>query len=395
MRTLLILRRLFLAVALMSGALAVPQTTYASTPFALAPGENQFTVGPNSTCAIDTNHHLYCWGDNSGGTLGLKASVKFSQTPRRVGTGKWRSVHGDVTVCGIKWDYSVWCWGHSGAIGLSANDKYNSVRLTPQLIPTRAAVSVERVHPNLGLCIRDRKLQLWCRLDPDSFFYSGWRLISGAPVREASYIRDGEMCFLTTTNAMRCWGKNLLGIFPTGAGTPVFVKSPRIAAGTYRSLFTYGQGSCALATDGFQKCWGKTPPGYPRTVPIRAGENWLNEHGVPCTDGLCVITPTTIEEVQWKSLWADQCGTLLDGEVSCLHEIEYVATRGTTVATLTLSDPFTDVKLGTSVGCGSKQDRTLWCWGLQDFSTDSVSGPRTFGVDASDYTLVPYQVTLP
>jgi hypothetical protein len=81
--------------------------------------------------------------------------------------------------------------------------------------------------------------------------------------------------------------------------------------------------------------------------------------------------------------------------VSCLHEIKYVATRGTTVATLTLSDPFTDVKLGTSVGCGSKQDRTLWCWGLQDFSTDSVSGPRTFGRDESDYAISPVLVLRP
>jgi hypothetical protein len=389
MRTLLMLRYVMLTTALVAGLMVKPPAVAAATPFALAPGENQFTVGPNSTCAIDTNHHLYCWGDNSGGTLGLKASVKFSQTPRRVGTGKWRSVHGDVTVCGIKWDHSVWCWGHSGAIGLSANDKYNSVRLTPQLIPTRAAISVERVSPNLGLCIRDRTLQLWCRLDDSVFFRQGWSLISARPVRMAVYMND-LICFVQTTNVMKCWGNNRFGTSPTGPGTPVRVKNPRTVMGSYQLILDDGY-TCALDLEGYQRCWGKASK-WPYTVPDRVADSWDSDHGVPCVDGLCVITPTKIEEVQWKSLWADQCGTLLDGEVSCLHEIKYVATRGTTVATLTLSDPFTDVKLGTSVGCGSKQDRTLWCWGLNDFRTDSVSGPRTFGRDLSDYSESPVQI---
>lgn len=393
MRTLLILRSMMLTAVLLAGLMVKPPAVTASSPFILAPGERQFTVGYFSACAIDTSHHLYCWGDNSSGaTIGLKESVQFSQVPRRVGKAKWRSVYGNLTVCGIQWDYSVWCWGHAGMTGLSVNNKYRSLRFTPQLLTTRASISVERVHPNVGMCIRDRKQQLWCRLDDDSFYVSGWRLISSTPVREASFIRDGEMCFLTTTDLMKCWGKNLLGVFPTGLGTPVFVKKPRSVVGTFQSLFTYRQGSCALGTDGFQKCWGKKT-GYPRTVPTRVAESWIEDHGVPCVDGLCVITPTKIEEVQWKNLWADQCGTLLDGEVSCVHEIEYPG--GDTVATLTSNDPFTDVKLEMGVGCGSKQDRTLWCWGLQDFSTDSVSGPRTFGRDESDYATSPVLVMRP
>jgi hypothetical protein len=387
MQTLLILRRLFLAVALMSGALAVPQTTYASTPFALAPGENQFTVGPHSTCAIDTKHYLYCWGDNSGGTLGLKASVKFSQTPRRVGTGKWRSVHGDVTVCGIKWDYSVWCWGHSGAIGLSANDKYNSVRLTPQLIATRPAVSVERVHPNLGLCIRDRKLQLWCRLDDGVFFRQGWSLISARPVRMAVYMND-LICFVQTTNVMKCWGSNRWGDAPTGPGTPAQVKNPRTVAGSYRLILD--DASCALDLEGYQRCWGKASK-WPYAVPDRVADSWDSDHGSACVGGLCVITPTKIEEIQWQTLWADQCGTLLSGEVSCLHEIRFVSSSSVVVAA-TLNQPYRDIKLGGSIGCGALEDRTLWCWGLNDFRTDSVSGPRIFGRDSSDYSESPVQI---
>jgi hypothetical protein len=154
-----------------------------------------------------------------------------------------------MTICGIKWNYSVWCWGFIGVTGLNQNSQYDAVRFTPQLITTRPSISVERVHPNAGMCIRDRKQLLWCKLEGAYFSVSGWRLMSSAPVREASFVHDGQMCYLTTTNVMRCWGNNRHGVFPTGPGTPVQVKNPRSAAGAFRSLMGF---SCALGVDGIR-----------------------------------------------------------------------------------------------------------------------------------------------
>jgi hypothetical protein len=382
------LKALVLTAVLVSIPLTNPQSTYAATPLTLAPAQNQFTVGWNSACAIDTKHHLYCWGDNSGGTLGLKASVKFSQTPRRVGTGKWRSIYGDITVCGIKWDYSVWCWGHPGRIGITANNPYASVRFTPQLVTRRASLSVERIHPNIGICIRDRGKKLWCQLDVDDFFRGGWQLINSTPVVTASYV-GSSICFITVNGTMKCWGKNLDGTFPTGAGTPVLVKKPRTASGSYQSLLGYPL-RCALDSDGYQRCWGggwRSPSGLPQRLPYA----WAQDNGVPCIDAYCVITPSVIEKIQWKTLWADQCGVLLDDAVLCIDEVQYVSSS-TAAFTVTVSDSFTDIKLGASVGCGIKEDLSLWCWGLNDFRTDSVSGPRTFGRDSSDYTESPVQI---
>ena len=394
MRTWLIIRHVVLAAGLLATSLASPSSTAAATPFTLAPGANKFAVPGQSACAINNAHHLYCWGDNTGGQLGLRESVKFSQTPRRVGTEKWRSVHGTATatICGIKWNYSVWCWGHSGATGLNPNGQYNgSARFTPQLITTRPSISVEQVHPNAGMCIRDRKQLLWCRLEGGYFNVSGWRLMSSAPVREASFVFDGQMCYLTTTNVMKCWGSNRHGVFATGPGTPVQVKNPRSAAGAFRSLMGYGI-SCALGVDGYQKCWGRTHP-YPGTVPARVADAWLEENGVPCVGGLCVITPTKIEETQWEKLWGDQCGTLLGGGVSCFHGFRFEQSSSDFV--VTLDQPYRDIKIGGSVGCGAMGDRSLWCWGLKDFRSDNVSGPRVFGRDVSDYSKTPTQVLLP
>jgi len=383
---------MILTAALLAGLMVKPPAIAAATPFILAPGANQFAVSHHSVCAIDISHHLFCWGDNSERTLGLKASVEFSQTPRRVGTGKWRSVHGYYTVCGIKWDYSVWCWGHPGKILTSGS-------LTPQLIPTRPAISVERIHPNIGMCIRDRKLQLWCRVDPDAFFVSGWRLISATPTQEAVYY-EGEICFLTLSKIMKCWGKNLSGSFPTGAGTPTFVKKPRAVTGTYETLLGTPNRRlrCALDTQGVQRCWGNRQFRL-NSLPARVPNDWFTAHGLPCSAELCVITPTKIEEVQWQTLWDDQCGLLTDGTIDCVHQV-YQEDRDpksgrTPPLIVTITDAFTEVLLGGSVGCGSMQDRTLWCWGLQDFSTDSVSGPRTFGRDESDYATSPVLVMRP
>ena len=392
MRTILMLRNVGLIATFVLGALLTPSAAQATAPFRLAPGVNQFTVGANSACAIDENHHLYCWGDNSGGTLGLKESVTFSSTPRRVGTAKWRSVFGDITVCGIKWNYSVWCWGHAGMIGLTANDRYNSARFTPQLITARPTVSVERIHPNVGMCIRDRKLQLWCRVDPDAFFVSGWKLISATPTQEAVY-NDSEICFLTLSKIMKCWGKNPSGSFPTGAGTPTFVKKPRAVSGAYETLLgtPLNRLRCALDTQGIQRCWGNSQ--FRHSLPDRVPDDWFTANGLPCSGELCVMTPTKIEDLVWGTLWADQCGLLATGEVSCIHNIKYVATNNNVVVA-TIDQLFTRIMLSKSVGCGAKADRTLWCWGLQDFASDSVSGPRTFGKDVLDYSDVPTQVVI-
>jgi hypothetical protein len=105
------------------------------------------------------------------------------------------------------------------------------------------------------------------------------------------------------------------------------------------------------------------------------------------------MTPTKIEDLVWGTLWADQCGLLATGEGSCIHNIKYVATNNNVVVA-TIDQLFTRIMLSKSVGCGAKADRTLWCWGLQDFASDSVSGPRTFGKDVLDYSDVPTQVVI-
>ena len=389
------LKALLLTAVLVSIPLTSPQPTSAATPLELAPGANQFAVSHDSVCAIDISHHLFCWGDNTGATLGLKQSVKFSQAPRRVGTAKWRSVFSGLAMCAVRWDRSLWCWG-SAVDRLLPNYKESlPYHFTPGLVTTRAVHAVAFYHGST--CYITSSRELWCSLDGEYYFTAGWRRISQGPTL-ASRVFGSAFCFLNLDQVIRCIGKNFVGAFPTGDGTPLFVKKPRPVPGKYRSLAfqpTLEQPWCALDTEGFQRCWGARATGMQWSLPTRVSTSWVEENGAPCKAGLCITSPARIDDIQWQTLWSDQCGVLADGSVSCHHEINKALNRGGPQLSVTITDPLSDIQLTDRIGCGSKQDRTLWCWGLQDFSTDSVSGPRTFGRDESDYAISPVLVLRP
>jgi alpha-tubulin suppressor-like RCC1 family protein len=83
-------------------------------------------VGSTHACGIRTDDHLYCWGSNEYGQLGLDSRTLTSETPLEVpGNATWRTVSaGGQHTCGIQSDGSLWCWGFndSAQLGLGHFD---------------------------------------------------------------------------------------------------------------------------------------------------------------------------------------------------------------------------------------------------------------------------------
>lgn len=109
-----------------------------STPIPVA-GELTFatiSVGWTHTCAVTHRGAAYCWGDNSGGQLGLgvldgpescevgKAKVACSRSPSPVvGQLSFLDVSaGYRHTCGVTSDSTAYCWG-GGANGTLGNGK--------------------------------------------------------------------------------------------------------------------------------------------------------------------------------------------------------------------------------------------------------------------------------
>jgi hypothetical protein len=381
MRTLLMLRSMMLTAALLAGLMVKPPAVAAATPFILAPGANQFAVFMNTICAISDQHSLYCWGDNTWASMAQPKKKQHANVPLRVGTGKWRSVYSGAGLCAIKWDRSVWCWGEGVPVIAQGRQEFRG----PILVTQRKARSVEAIDSNHGMCIRAMDRSLWCWVGTRLFFRQGWHQVERQPIISATSY-GSAICYLLVTNKMKCWGTNSQGDFPTGPGTPRAVKKPRLVSGDYLQLMR--DYSCALDLDGYQRCWGILD-----SLPQRIGSSWAETFGGLCSRGFCVVTPSRVEDILWDNLWSDQCGLLQSGQVSCSHTM--TGERGQAIGTTSLEGSWSEVEVSQGLGCGRKDEGQLWCWGLNDFATDSVSGPRLFGVDASDYTLIPYQVTLP
>ncbi len=74
---------------------------------------DNIAVGEYSVAAIDTGGHLWVWGDNQYGELGLGDNVSRS-SPVQLGTNTWSSVAaGQRFVLGVRTNGTMWSWGKS------------------------------------------------------------------------------------------------------------------------------------------------------------------------------------------------------------------------------------------------------------------------------------------
>ena len=71
------------------------------------------SAGFYHTCAVKTDHTLWCWGDNSGSRLG-DGTTAASPVPVQVSgqATDWAAVSAsDAHTCAVKTDHTLWCWG--------------------------------------------------------------------------------------------------------------------------------------------------------------------------------------------------------------------------------------------------------------------------------------------
>lgn len=122
-----------------TGALGVSEEppTSVATP-AVVPGltgVEQLAADGDSTCALDREGGLWCWGDNEHGQLGV-GDAKTRWVPTRVdGLPPLASMGLSNHGCALTRKGQVWCWGDNewGAVGDgTTNDRLAPVRVWPQ-----------------------------------------------------------------------------------------------------------------------------------------------------------------------------------------------------------------------------------------------------------------------
>src|SRR4051812_9385766 len=88
--------------------------SFAGATSAQASSLKWLSISPGNyhTCAIRTDHALYCWGFNVYGQLG-NGTTKDSHVPTRIGSStSWVSVaSGDYHTCALSSSGAIYCWG--------------------------------------------------------------------------------------------------------------------------------------------------------------------------------------------------------------------------------------------------------------------------------------------
>ena len=160
------------------------------------------------TCAIKTDHTMWCWGENEYGTLG-NGTTEPSTTPIQVGVqDAWASITTPTPLsCAVKLDHTLWCWGaDAGHFG----DFFN-IRTTPQQVGSTADWDSISTFV-YGRCAIKTDSTLWCWSesdDPKRFgTSSGWTQLS---------VGQWATCAVKTDHTLWCWGSNNSGILGDGS----------------------------------------------------------------------------------------------------------------------------------------------------------------------------------
>jgi alpha-tubulin suppressor-like RCC1 family protein len=249
---------------------------YPVQPVGLTSGVSQIAAGYVFTCALLTNGHVTCWGDNSSGQLGtgdtspatVPAAVLAS--PGVELTGVTAIAAGGYHTCALMTDTTVKCWGNDfdGQLGDAGNTD-SSVPVTvvtglggPALTGVTAiAGGGYHTCAVVGGAAMCWGLNEFGQLGNDAgptFANSNVPVsVSGLASGVDKVIAGNDhSCALTTGGAVSCWGYNFFGQLGNGGNAdsdvPVAVTGMgsgvnMVAAGYYHT--------CALTT-GAVKCWG-------------------------------------------------------------------------------------------------------------------------------------------
>jgi alpha-tubulin suppressor-like RCC1 family protein len=174
------------------------------------------------TCAFDTADELWCWGDNDSGQLGLGPGAVGTTSPAPVlvptqGRAWLAASAGKQHTCALDTDHALWCWGLNMMGQVGRGDL-----ITPVPSPVRIGGSTAWVELAAGRFITcatqtDRSLWCWGENQFGTVGVPGMTLQS-SPVRIAapsmwSAISPGNvaMCAFDDAGDLYCWGENSSG----------------------------------------------------------------------------------------------------------------------------------------------------------------------------------------
>ncbi len=241
--------------------------------FTVAPVITQLATGASFTCGLSLGQVL-CWGDNTGGALGLGFQDERGPNGRVVGYNPHflpkivPNLTGIVQIaasksqhmCGIKGvDGSVWCWGWNVATQLGAPSEETCHFGMEAAFANDDKLKSDE-NPDGKKFALGREIKLPCSSTPVRVADLGGRATQLA-------LGEAHSCALMGDKTVRCWGAAAYGLLGPGAvasscthGAVTYPCSsvPKTIEGlaNVKQLAAGYNHTCAAIGDGTVICWG-------------------------------------------------------------------------------------------------------------------------------------------
>jgi alpha-tubulin suppressor-like RCC1 family protein len=238
----------------------VSVTTLMDPSFAVAGG---FTT----TCAVTTQGAARCWGSGQSGQLG-DAMTSNSSVPRNVeglSTGVSMIAAGSNHACAVTTAGGVKCWG-AGKEGQLGDGTLMNSSVPVDVLSLPTGVQMIAIGSDYSCVVTTAGTAKCWGSGKDGRLGNGTQSDSFAPdiVRGlgsgVSMVASSifHSCAVTTTGAVKCWGLGIRGALGNGSAATSFIPVDVTGLGSGISMVAVGAGhSCAVTTTGAVKCWGR------------------------------------------------------------------------------------------------------------------------------------------
>ena len=366
-------------------------------------GFTQVAAGDKFTCAVKSDGTVWCWGQNSKGTLGDGTVTHRTRPVQVVGiTDATHVVAGLEFACALRSGGTVKCWGSN------SNGQLGNASTTDSSTPVDVAglTSVTQISGNYNhVCAlrSDATVRCW-----------GWGLLfqlgdgtqtdRSTPVTPAglgpvTQISAGvfNTCALLSDATVRCWGAGNNGGLGDGNTTywTSTKTSPTGLSGVAKISAGVGWNNlCAVLSSGTVKCWGLNTYGAVGNGVVLTGSDILQL--TPVTAG---PFPAAVSSISFGMYHA--CAALSDGSAVCWGgqgtdgRLGDGTTTHRTVPTLVSGvSGVTQISAHYTHSCAVLTDSTIKCWGLNTYGALG-NGTNTTSLTAVTVAAPPVTLSAP